>query len=216
MAARVSKPYNTTFQRPTNPLVVAMMYDDQPMPIESSLDDLHAALHVLHELGRNHRANGAAAPTQTGSVHQISANNGGVPKLPIQQAMIGIRGIEGDRQQERKHHGRLWQAICLQSLEAIERMQAEGHSIAPGSAGENITVLGVDWATIRPNTRIRVGEALLEISLPAIPCRHNAQWFSDGDFMRMHHTKHPAETRWYATVIDPGPVATGDEIVVEP
>ena len=216
MGTRVSKPYNTLFQRPTNSLVIAMIDNDVEMPTDATPDDLHAALHVLHELGRNHRANGAAAPTQHGAVAQININDGGVPKLAVDEAKIEIRGLVGDRQRSRQHHGRLWQAVCLQPIEAIERMRAEGHPIHPGAAGENLTLSGIDWTSIRPNTRILVGAVVLETSLPALPCKHNAQWFSDGDFMRMHHERHPGETRWYATVIEAGSVATGDTVTVEP
>ena len=95
-------------------------------------------------------------------------------------------------------------------------MRAEGHPIHPGAAGENLTLSGIDWTSIRPNTRILFGAVVLETSLPALPCKHNAQWFSDGDFMRMHHERHPGETRWYATVIEAGSVATGDTVTVEP
>ncbi len=216
MGTRVAKPYNTLFQRPTNPLVIAMMHDDVEMPTTATPDDIHAALHVLHELGRNHKANGAAAPTQNGTLIQINVNNGGVPKLPVPSASVGVRGLDGDRQRSRQHHGRLWQAVCLQSLEAIERMQSEGHSIFPGAAGENLTIAGVDWESLRPNTRIHVAGVILETSIPALPCKHNAQWFSDGDFMRMHHERHRGETRWYATVIEPGTVTTNDPVVIEP
>ena len=36
-------------------------------------------------------------------------------------------------------------ALCLYSFEVIEAWPADGHSIVPGAAGENVTVRGVDW-----------------------------------------------------------------------
>ena len=56
---------------------------------------------------------------------------------------------------------------------------------SPASAGENITVSGIDWATIRPGTQLLVGDVLAEISAWATPCKKNAQWFADRDFNRI-------------------------------
>ena len=177
---------------------------------------VHDATHHLRDVGRGLAALGAGAPTQHGSVAQISASSGGVPKRALLHGAIGRRGLEGDRQAERRHHGRPWQALSLWSTEVIDDLRAEGHSVHPGAAGENITVTGVDWATIRPGVRVRVGTALAEISSFAAPCSKNAQWFVDGAFRRMRHDLHPGWSRAYAWVLVPGEVAPGDPFFVEP
>ena len=92
------------------------------------------------------------------------ASNGGVPKQALLRASIGRRGLEEDRQAERRLHGRPFQAVCLWSSEVIDALRSEGHPIHPGAAGENVTVSGIDWTTIRPGVRMRVGDVLLEIS----------------------------------------------------
>lgn len=177
---------------------------------------VHDVLHHLHDVGRNLVALGVGPAHATGTVEQISASGGGVPKLAVDAAVVGTRGLESDRQRERRHHGRVWQALCVFSAEAIEAFQREGHSIANGSAGENFTVRGIDWAALRPGVQIQIGEVRCELSVPALPCHHNARWFSDGDFMRMHHERDRARTRWYATVVDGGTVRAGDEVTVLP
>ncbi len=184
---------------------------------EANLPDrLHEGLHALHEAGRlRHRA-GEGSPPATGRVAQLNASGGGVPKLPVESATITTAGLAGDRQHDREHHGRPWQALCLWSAEVIDALAAEGHPIAYGSAGENVTVAGLDWATLRPGVRMRIGAALVETSPYAIPCRKNAQWFLGGDFGRMAHERQPGVSRIYAQVLDGGPVAVGDPVVVEP
>ncbi len=177
---------------------------------------VHDALHHLHDVGRNLVALGAGAAPHRGVVEQVSSSDGGVPKRAVPSAQVGPRGLEGDRQGTRRHHGRQWQALCLMSAEAIERMQAEGHPISFAAAGENITVRGIDWAALRPGNRVQIGGALCEVTVPALPCANNAQWFSDRDFMRMHHEHHRGETRWYASVVDGGTVCAGDDVVLEP
>ncbi len=146
---------------------------------------VHDGTHHLRDVGRGLALLGAGAPTQQGSIVQVSASNGGVPKAALLQATVGRRGLEGDRQAERRHHGRPFQALCLWSAEVIDDLRAEGHSIRPGAAGENVTVSGIDWTTIRPGVRVQVGSALAEISAFADPCSKNAQWFIEGNFRRM-------------------------------
>lgn len=177
---------------------------------------VHDATHHLSDVGRGVHLLGAGAPTQEGVVAQLNASDGGVPKKPIEVAEVGDRGLVGDRQAARKHHGRPLQALCLWSIEVIDALRAEGHPIEPGAAGENVTLSGIDWSSIRPGTQLLVGDVLAEISAWATPCSKNAQWFVDRDFNRMDHGRHPDWSRAYAWVREPGTIRQGDPVVVEP
>ena len=159
---------------------------------------------------------GVGAPAQTGRVTQINASAGGVPKLPTGDGRIGLDGLEGDRQRNRRHHGRPFQALCLWSTEVIDELAGLGHPIAAGNAGENLTITGLDWTALRPGARLRIGSALAEVSFPATPCANQAQWFSDGDFKRIHEDVNPQWVRWYTWVREPGEVRPGDAVVVQP
>ena len=134
----------------------------------------------------------------------------------IANAAVGRRGVDGDAQAERRHHGRPWQALCLWSAEVIDDLRGEGHPVHPGATGENITVSGIDWTTIRPGVRLQFGDVLAEISAFAEPCTKNARWFAERNFQRMAHALHPGWSRAYAWVLEPGQVAAGDSVVVEP
>lgn len=158
---------------------------------------------------------GAMPETATGRVAQLSVSDGGVPKLPVDRVEIGFAGVTTDRQATRQHHGRPWQALCLWSAEVIDRFAADGHPIAPGSAGENITIAGLDWSEVAGGVRLAIGSTLVQVTAPAVPCKQNAGWFHDGDFDRIHH-RHGPISRVYAAVIEPGTVATGDPVVLEP
>jgi hypothetical protein len=162
-----------------------------------------------------HHAGYGPAPSQ-GTVEGVFASGGGVPKRPVTGAEVSWRGLAGDRQAARRHHGRVWQALCLWSADVVDGLAAEGHPIFYGAAGENLSLRGVDWAALRPGTRLRLGTVLAEVTTPALPCTKNARWFSDGDFNRMHHERNPHLTRLYAAVREPGVVAPGDPVVVEP
>lgn len=158
------------------------------------------------------------APSQggaSGTVHQISVSDGGVPKLPVSEARITKDGVEGDRQRSLLFHGGRDRAVCLFSLEVIEALQAEGHPIISGASGENLTLAGLDWAGLKPGARLSVGEAVqLEIMSYTVPCRLNAQWFAKGEFSRISHKKHPGWSRLYAKVLAEGRVKVGDAVVV--
>lgn len=179
-------------------------------------DAVHVTTHHVREAGRGLHALGVGAPQQRGALVQVSASNGGVPKTALPSATITRGGVDGDQQSDRLHHGRPLQAVCLWSQDVIDALRAEGHPVHAGAAGENLTVSGIDWATIGPGVRLSVGDALLEISAFATPCAKNAQWFNDREFRRMDHTLHPGWSRAYAWVVDGGAVAPGDPVVVEP
>lgn len=151
-----------------------------------------------------------------GRVHQISVSRGGVPKRAVEQARIEVEGVSGDRQATPKIHGGPDRAVCLFSLELIQALQSEGHSIEAGCTGENLTLAGIRWETLAPGDRLRIGgEVVLELTSYTAPCEHNAQWFADGDFRRISHKHHPGWSRLYARVVQAGDVKRGDEVVVE-
>jgi MOSC domain-containing protein YiiM len=48
----------------------------------------------------------------------------------------------------------------------------------------------------------------------ATPCDTQARWFADGRYGRISARKHPEDARWYASVLEEGPVAAGDQVVL--
>lgn len=177
---------------------------------------VHDGLHHLGDIGRIRHGFGLGAATETGSVSQISVSSGGVPKEPVQSVGVDGAGVTGDAQGDRRHHGRPVQAICLWSADVIERLAGEGHPIAAGNAGENFTLAGVEWAALRPGSRLDIGEVPMLVTAHAIPCAKNAQWFSDRDFNRILHDRNPGFSRLYAIPLTAGTVRTGDRVTVEP
>ena len=106
-------------------------------------------------------------------VHSINISaEGGVPKLPIDKAEIKFEGVEGDfnRFRTEKINSIGTRAVTLFSLEQIEKLKSEGHAIDVGTTGENITIEGVDWPSIKVGTRMMIGDAMIELSEPTAPC----------------------------------------------
>jgi len=94
-------------------------------------------------------------------------------------------------------------------------LQAEGHPIFPGSAGENLTVVGLDWSGLAPGARLWLGEeALIEITGYTAPCKKIAASFERGDFKRISQKVHPGHSRLYARVLRPGRLGVGQSVTL--
>jgi MOSC domain-containing protein YiiM len=152
-----------------------------------------------------------------GRVLQVNVSAGGVPKRPVAEAWVDRLGLAGDAHHDDTDHGGPHRAVALYALEAIRRVQEDGHPISPGSAGENLTTTGLELATLPVGTRLAIGERLvLELSKPDNPCATVAGNFTDGRFARISIATHPLDSRMYARVLTEGPVRPGDLITVLP
>jgi len=153
----------------------------------------------------------------TGSVAAINVSDGGVPKRRVSGAQVSRLGLENDTQDDKKHHGGAERAVCLYSLERIRSLQTEGHPIDIGTAGENVTVEGIDWDRITPGATIRIGdELLLEVASFTNPCKTIRASFIAGEFVRIAQKLHPGWSRVYARVLREGQVRFGDPVEVIP
>jgi MOSC domain-containing protein YiiM len=152
-----------------------------------------------------------------GTVVSINVSGGGVPKSRISGAQVSRSGLVGDAQNDTMTHGGPDRAVCLYSLERIRSLQAEGHPIDVGTAGENVTVEGVDWDLVVPEAQLRLGDrVLLEIVSFTNPCKTIKASFIDGEFIRIAHKLHPGWSRVYARVLSEGEIHFGDPVEVNP
>ena len=150
-------------------------------------------------------------------VHSINiSTQGGVPKLPIDKAEIKFEGVEGDFNKFRteKKNSIGTRAVTLFSLEQIEKLKSEGHSIDVGTTGENITIEGVDWPSLEVGARMMIGEAMIELSEPTAPCSKIGKSFIDGAFSRIDHELELGWSRWSASVIEEGQVEIGSQVIL--
>ena len=150
----------------------------------------------------------------TGRLASINVSFGGVPKNPIAEALVTEYGLEGDHQNDPLHHGGPNRAVSLYSLELIEALRAEGHPIAAGTAGENITISGLDWPSLRSGQEMLVGPVRLCITGYATPCEKIRNSFLDGGFVRISQKVHPGWSRLYTRVLSGGVVRLKDNVSV--
>ena len=148
----------------------------------------------------------------TAHVVQLSRSRGGVPKLAIDEAVVTVDGLEGDKQRDRRFHGGPNRALCLYSDDLIERLALEGHPITRGSTGENVTVRGLDWSVVKRGTRLSIGEVHVEITAFAAPCKTIRRSFVDEDFTRISQKLHRGWSRVYCRILRPGSIRVNDAV----
>ncbi|HKW90622.1 MAG TPA: MOSC domain-containing protein [Methylomirabilota bacterium] len=146
---------------------------------------------------------------------QISVSPGGVPKRAVPSARVTTLGVQGDAQRDREHHGGPDRALCVFSFERIRTLQAEGHPIAPGTIGENVTVEGIDWNLVTPGACLLLGgEVITQVTGYAPPCVNITGSFRDRDYSRVSPKRHPGDSRVYARVLREGALTSGDSVAL--
>ena len=88
-------------------------------------------------------------------------------KLPRREGrLVADFGLEGDR-----HAGRPQRQVSILNAETVDELARAGMPVEPGVLGENITVEGVAVMQLQDGTRLRIGEAELEITGDRPACR---------------------------------------------
>ena len=105
-------------------------------------------------------------PGTEGIVVTVNRSHGGVPKGTVDGARVLMAGLDGDGHTEPEPvHGGPEQAVCIYAQEAIERVRDDGHQAFPGAYGENLVLLGIDWARLRAGDRLRIGHGADDVEL---------------------------------------------------
>ena len=131
----------------------------------------------------------------------------GQKKRPVPSALLRAEhGIEGDAHAGTSGH----RQVSLLGVESADKMRAKGVPVGHGDFAENLTVSGIDLLSLRIGDRLRVGEALLEISQIGKECHDRcAIWQQVGDCVM------PREGI-FGKVVRGGRVAPGDAVAFEP
>jgi MOSC domain-containing protein YiiM len=102
----------------------------------------------------------------------------------------------------------------LFSLDLIRALQREGHTIGAGTTGENLTVSGIDWASLTPGRALAIGDVRLAITKYTSPCEKIAFSFLQNDYTRISQKLHPGWSRLSARVVRGGLVTVGEAVEI--
>ncbi|THV24117.1 MOSC domain-containing protein [Peteryoungia ipomoeae] len=136
----------------------------------------------------------------------------GINKMAIQgPVMVDAEGLVGDAILKRKHHGGVDQAVYIEGSIDLDWWQAElGRELPYGTFGENLVVEGLESAMLAAGDRLAIGEVLLEITSPRIPCATFAAKMDEPTFVRRY--THAARPGAYARVLQGGMVEAGQSV----
>ena len=157
-----------------------------------------------------------------GTIVQINISPGGLPKRAVSGGLLASLGIQGDGHAHPGIHGGPRKAILLIAAEVLEDLVRRGYPVYVGALGENLTTRGIDVRRLRIGDRIRAGGALLEITQPRGPCTA-LDIYGPALKQEIYDSRvkalDPTSPRWgmsgfYLSVVEPGPVSTGDIIAV--
>jgi MOSC domain-containing protein YiiM len=100
------------------------------------------------------------------SIHIGEQKGCGKPPIPAGE-LVADYGLRGDR-----HAGRDPQRqVSLFSEEVRRGLEREGYDVPPESLSANLLTLGLPLDQLPPGTRLRIGEAELELTEQRLPCR---------------------------------------------
>lgn len=132
------------------------------------------------------------------------SKNKGERKQPVERGeLLPNHGLAGDG-----HAGPWHRQISLLAQESIDKMRLAGLDVGPGDFAENITTSGIDLISLAVGTKLRVGQALLEITQIGKECHSRcAIYHQAGDCVMPHEGV-------FARVLQGGMVSVGDTIEV--
>jgi MOSC domain-containing protein YiiM len=135
----------------------------------------------------------------------------GIRKAPVERGYVGTLGLVGDVVADVENHGGPDQAIYVYSSEDYAWWADElGGLPGPGTFGENLTLSSFGTETVRIGDRYRIGQALVEVTAPRIPCAVFATRMGEPDWVkRFADARRPG---LYVRVLEPGEVAVDDRV----
>lgn len=145
----------------------------------------------------------------------------GIVKLPVDEIHVSApgphygdgSGVRGDLVGDSEHHGGANKAVYAFSREQLDVWQEElGRPLASGEFGENLTTTGIDLERLLINQQVRIGTALLQVSIPRTPCRTFGAHVGVPGWAR-RFTEH-GRCGVYFRVLEPGTIAAGAQLTL--
>ncbi len=154
-----------------------------------------------------------AQPSTT--LHRGESVLTGIFKRPVAGAvMVRKLNLDGDAQADLVHHGGESKAVYAYASEhyAFWEKALDRPTMAWGQFGENLTVAGLDEAELCIGDQLAVGEALLVISQPRVPCFKLGLRLDDARMPQLFAKS--LRTGVYLRVLREGSIVAGNEVRV--
>jgi MOSC domain-containing protein YiiM len=140
----------------------------------------------------------------------------GIFKRPVDgPVQVTREGILEDFIGDKKNHGGPDQAVYVYGWADYEWWVAElGQEMQPGMFGENLTISGLESAQFNIGDRLHIGEVVLEVTAPRIPCGTLAGRMNIPTFAKQF--RFAGRPGLYCRIIREGILQAGDPVSAEP
>jgi MOSC domain-containing protein YiiM len=135
----------------------------------------------------------------------------GIYKEPVHgRIKLHRLNLEGDEQADLTVHGGWDKAVYVYPSEhyAFWRQELSGEPLPYGIFGENFTTEGLNEESVRIGDQFKVGETILEVTQPRMPCYKLGIRFRRPDMPKRFHAS--GRCGWYLAVLQEGIVSAGD------
>jgi MOSC domain-containing protein YiiM len=138
----------------------------------------------------------------------------GGAKKPVTRAVLRFENFDGDRQADQVNHGGFEKAVCVYPFEHYPYWSRQlGRDLKPGAFSENLTVSGAIETEVCVGDVFRIGEAMVQVSQPRMPCNKLAG--KNESKMLPKLIADTGYTGFYMRVLSEGLVATDDSFDLE-
>lgn len=153
-----------------------------------------------------------------GQPRVVETARGGVLTSIFKEPAEGRRkvvphNVEGDRQSDLTVHGGPHKAVYAYALEHYRYWEDElGEKLSAGVFGENLTVSGLDEATINIGDVVEIGSVRLRVTQPRMPCFKLGIRFQRADMVKRFWQS--GRSGIYFAVERAGDLGSGDQVAV--
>jgi MOSC domain-containing protein YiiM len=137
----------------------------------------------------------------------------GIFKFPVQgRIWLGALNLAGDGQADLQNHGGEYRAVLAYSADRYPAWREElaWPDMPYGAFGENFTVTEFNEETVAIGDIFTVGEAMLQVTQPRLPCWKLARRWEMPDLPKRVEAKRAGG--WYHRVLQEGYVEAGDTL----
>ncbi|MEV0031662.1 MOSC domain-containing protein [Nocardia sp. NPDC050793] len=137
-----------------------------------------------------------------------------IDKRPV-AGRVGVRalGLDGDHVCDTKHHGGVHQAVYAYAEHDAQRWADElGRELPAGWFGENLRISGLEVSDAVIGARWAIGDTLLEVSAPRVPCATFQHWSGEAQWVKRFTLR--SNTGAYLRVLTEGTIGAGDTVEV--
>ncbi|WP_227833466.1 MOSC domain-containing protein [Nocardia macrotermitis] len=138
-----------------------------------------------------------------------------IDKRPV-AGRVAVRalGLDGDHVCDPVNHGGVHQAVYAYDEQDARRWGVQlRRSLEPGWFGENLRISGLAVSDSVLGERWRVGDTVLEVSAPRVPCATFQYWSNERQWVKRFTQQ--SDTGAYLRVLTEGTIGAGDRVRVE-